>query len=273
MIRARMRARARAETPVTGTLRRPRPPEDVVSEAVRRPYTGYFALEEHRLRHRRFDGTMSEPIERTTLVSGDAVTIVPFDPRTGRVMLIEQFRAAMVSRGDACPWGIEAIAGRIDQELDAEACARREALEEGGVTLGQVELIARYYSSPGIAAEHITSFVGLADLDDHGGIFGLAEEHEDIRAFICPLDQAIAAVTSGEINNAPAILSLLWLARNGDRLARNVARLSAPPLRCKRTAPCRRQSAGLGRMEQFTSEDRRSCKSTGTCPMPWERRL
>ena len=220
MIRARMRVRARAEHPATGLLRPGRGPGDVISERIERPYTGYFALEQHRLRHRRFDDTMSPPIERTVLMSGDAVTVVPFDPGTGCVMLIEQFRAPMFARGDSVPWGIEAIAGRIDQETDAEICARREAIEEGGVTLGHVELIARYYSTPGIAAEHITSFVGQAKLDGEGGHFGVAHEHEDIRAFTCSLDQALAGVALGEINNAQAILSLLWLQLNRDRLTR-----------------------------------------------------
>lgn len=219
MIRARMRARAKAETPVTGTLRSARTPDDVVPERIGRPYTAYFALEQHRLTHRRFDGTMSQPVERTVMISGDAVTIIPFDPTTGQVMLIEQFRAPMFARGDACPWGIEAIAGRVDQENDAEACARREAQEEGGLTLAAVEVIAQYYSTPGIAAEHITSFVGHAKLTGEGGVYGVAHEHEDIRAFTCSLDQALAGVASGEINNAPAILSLLWLGQNRERLA------------------------------------------------------
>ena len=218
MIRARMRARAKAETPVTGNLRPARSPDDVVTDRIERPYTRYFAIEEHFLRHRRFDGTMSPLIQRTAVTSGDAVTIVPYDPVRDQVLLIEQFRAPMHARGDACPWGIEAIAGRIDQENDAEICARREALEEGGITLGQVEIIARYYSTPGFAAEHITSYAGQADLSGQGGVFGVEYEDEDIRAFAIPLDQAMHGVTTGEINNAPAILSILWLHQNRARL-------------------------------------------------------
>ncbi|MEM9139346.1 MAG: NUDIX domain-containing protein [Pseudomonadota bacterium] len=218
MIRARMRARAKAETPVTGRLRAKRGPTDVITERIDRPYMRYFAIEEHILRHRRFDGGLSPVIQRTALTSGDAVTVLPYDPATGQVMLIEQFRAPMHARGDACPWGIEVIAGRIDKETDAEACARREALEEGGLTLGPMETIARYYSSPGFAAEHLTSYVGQADLSDTGGVFGVAHEDEDIRAFTVPLDEALAAVASGEINNGPAILSLLWLQSNRVRL-------------------------------------------------------
>jgi nudix-type nucleoside diphosphatase (YffH/AdpP family) len=218
MVRARMRARARATTPPAGRLRRVRGPDDVRSLGVGRPYTGFFALEEHRLRHRRFDGGWSEEVCRTILSVGDAVTVVPYDADRDRVLLIEQFRAAMFARGDRCPWGIEAVAGRIDAEMDAETAARREALEEAGVELGRVETVAAYYTTPGYAAERVTSLVGEADLGQAGGLYGVAHEDEDIRAFTVPLDDALAGVTRGEIDNAPAVLSLLWLALNRDRL-------------------------------------------------------
>ena len=218
MIRARMRARARAETPAAGRLRRRHGPGDVQSLGIERPYTGFFALEEHRLRYRHFDGGWSDEVSRTIVSVGDAVTVVPYDAHRDRVLLIEQFRAAMFARGDRCPWGVEAVAGRIDAEMDAETAARREAREEAGVVLGRVETVASYYATPGYAAERITSLVGEADLGGAGGLFGMAHEHEDIRAFTVPLDEALAGVARGEIDNAPAILSLLWLARNRERL-------------------------------------------------------
>lgn len=217
-IRAVMRARAKAEMPVTGRLRPARSVEDVQSLGVKRPYTRFFAMEEHRLRHRRFNGTWSPEINRAVLTSGDAVTVIPFDAARDEVLLIEQFRAPMLARGDACPWGIEAIAGRIDKETSAEIAARREAAEEAGLQLGELEVAAAYYSTPGFAAEHLTSFIAQADLAESGGLFGVAGEDEDIRAFVVPLDEALAGVSSGEINNGPAILSLLWLAQNRDRL-------------------------------------------------------
>ena len=217
-IRAVMRVRAKSEEPVTGRLRPPRTAEDVRSVAIDRPYTQYFAIEEHRLRHRRFDGGWSPEISRAALTSGDAVTVIPYDADRDEVLLIEQFRAPMLARGDACPWAIEAIAGRIDKELCAETAARREAEEEAGLTLGALELVAGYYSSPGIAAEHLTSYIGQADLSASGGLYGVAGEDEDIRAFVVPFGTAMESVSSGEINNGPAILSLLWLDRNRDRL-------------------------------------------------------
>lgn len=218
MTRARMRARAKASRPVAGRLRLRHGPGDVEALGLTRPWTGFFALEEHRLRHRLFDGGWSEPMSRTVLSVGDAVTVLPWDPATDRVLLIEQFRAPMFARGDPCPWGVEVVAGRLDQAGDAEATARREAREEAGVELGRLERVAEYYSSPGYAAERLTSFVGEARLANAGGLHGLAGEHEDIRAFTVTLDEALDGVARAEIDNAPAILSLLWLSRNRARL-------------------------------------------------------
>jgi nudix-type nucleoside diphosphatase (YffH/AdpP family) len=191
-------------------------------EAVGREfsYARHFGMEEHRLRHRRFDGGLSDVIDRSVFSSGDAVTVLPFDPRAGTVLLIEQFRAGPHARGDPRPWCLEAVAGRCDALEPPEATARREALEEAGLTLGRLERIAAYYPSPGIISEFITAFVGEADLSAAGGLHGLPDEHEDIRAVVVPLDAALAAVASGEIDNAPLILSLLWLARHQDRLRR-----------------------------------------------------
>ncbi len=218
MVRARMRARAKTTRPAAGRLRRVHGPDDVQSIAVERPHTDFFALEEHKVRHRLFDGGWSAELSRSVLVVGDAVTVLPYDARRDRVLLVEQFRAGMFARGDRCPWSIEAVAGRIDAETDAETAARREAREEAGVELGRVETIAAYYTTPGWAAEQITSMVGEADLGQAGGLFGVAHENEDIRAFVVPLDEALDGVRRGEIDNSPTILSLLWLGQNRNRL-------------------------------------------------------
>lgn len=182
-------------------------------------YARYFAVEDHVLRHRRFDGGMSRPMRRSVLTSGDAVTVLPFDPRRGEVLLIEQFRAGAFARRDTHPWSLETVAGRCDVMEPAEETARREALEEAGLVLGRLERIAGYYPSPGIAAEFITAFVGEADLAGAGGVYGVAEEDEDIRAVVVPLERALAAVASGEVNNSPLLISLLWLERERGRLA------------------------------------------------------
>ncbi len=218
-IGTRALARARGpESGVTTIVGSGFGPRDV--EAIERElsYARYFGVEEHRLRHRRFDGGMSEALDRAVFTSGDAVTVVPFDPRAGSVLLIEQFRAGLHARRDPHPWCIETVAGRCDRIEPPEATARREAREEAGLELGRLERIASYYPSPGTMAEFITAFVGEADLGGAGGTHGLAEEHEDIRALVVPLEVAMDALAAGEIRNAPLMLSLYWLDRNAERL-------------------------------------------------------
>jgi ADP-ribose pyrophosphatase len=214
---ARARGRRQAVPVVLGTPLRDGDLEPVEREFA---YARYFGVEEHLLRHRRFDGTMSAVVARGTFTSGDAVTVLPYDPRADKVLLVEQFRAGPYARRDPRPWSLETIAGRCDRAEPPEETARREAREEAGLALGRVEQIAAYYPSPGTMAEFITAFVGEADLSAAGGVHGLAEEHEDIRAIVVPRAEAMAAVAAGEINNAPLLLSLYWLDANAARLRR-----------------------------------------------------
>lgn len=222
-VTARALARVRGRSALPARLRQPHAPEDARSERLERPFVGHFALEHHELRHRRFDGTMTPTLDRLVFASGDAVTVLPYDPVRDRVLLIEQFRAGPFARHDAVPWCLETIAGRCDADESLEQTARREAEEEAGLALGRLERILGYYPTPAIAAEFITGFIGEAYLPERNGLFGLDSEHEDIRAFTLPRQEAEAAVASGEVNNAPLALSILWLAANAERLRREWA--------------------------------------------------
>lgn len=180
--------------------------------ARREPYAAFFSVEEYDLRYLRFDGQMSAQITRAAFVSGDAVTVLPYDPLRDRVLLIEQFRVGPMARGERNPWQLEAIAGRIDAGETADVAARREAAEEAGLHLGQLLPIGQYYPSPGISAEMLYSFLALCDLPDGvEGTFGLAEESEDIRGHLVEFEQLMAMVQQGQISNAPTLLSVLWL--------------------------------------------------------------
>ena len=122
----------------------------------------------------------------------------------------------------AAQLGIGQVTGEAIHE-SAEAAAVHRAGTEIDLRvvrnrLGRLVRAAAYYPSPGIASEFITSFVGEADLGAAGGLHGLAEEDEDIRALVVPLEDALDAAESGEIANAPLLVTLHWLARHRDRL-------------------------------------------------------
>ena len=216
--RAEQRIRARAAAPRLGRIRSARSDGDVETLARAVPYSGYVAVEQLTLRHRRFAGGWSAPLDRTVVAYGDAVTVLPYDARRDRVLLIEQFRPAPYARGDRNPWCIEVVAGRVDRPEPAAETARREAREEAGLELGRLAEIGGYYASPGLDCEHLTAFVGEAGLAQAEGLHGLDHEHEDIRAFVLSFDDALAALAEGAINTGPAMISLLWLAANRSRL-------------------------------------------------------
>ena len=185
----------------------------VVSQAI--PYKDFFAVSETYLTHQRFDGSQSAVIKRAAFISGDAVTVLPYDPIRKRVLLIEQFRMGPFARGDRQPWSLEVIAGRIDAGESPAEAARREAVEEAGITLGDLHLIAAYYPSPGAMAEYLYSYVAFCDLPDTiAGLHGLSSESEDIRSHVIALDQLMDLVKTGEVNTAPLILTAFWLAQN-----------------------------------------------------------
>ena len=99
---------------------------DVQVADLTRAYADFFAVEEYHLSFRRFDGGHSPVVKRAAFVATDASILLPYDPRRDAVLVIEQFRAGPFARGDAAPWLLEPVAGRIDPGETPEGAARRD---------------------------------------------------------------------------------------------------------------------------------------------------
>lgn len=182
-------------------------------------FQGYFRIERLHLSHDRFDGTGTVgPYTREMLERGQAAAILPYDPLTDHVLLIEQFRPAPILVNDPHPWLMEIIAGIIDAGETPEQVALREAQEEAGCALDELAFVTNFFVSPGCTSETCAIYIGRANLDRIGGVFGMAHEHEDIRSHVLPLDDALSWLETGKVRTAPAIVALQWLALHRDAL-------------------------------------------------------
>ena len=159
--------------------------------------------------YRRGDGQWQHQ-ERESYDLGDAAMVLPFDRVRNRVLLIQQFRWPVFESGYRQPL-IEVIAGKLDGDTP-EACVRREAMEEAGVTITNPRLISHCFTSPGAVKERASAF--LADYDStaaraKGG--GHEHEGEDITVLEMSLDEALAMAASGEIVDMKTVAGLAVL--------------------------------------------------------------
>lgn len=179
-------------------------------------FQGFYRLDKLWLQHRQFAGGMGPEINRELFVRPPAVGVVIYDPQHDEVLLIEQFRVGALD--DEHPWQLEIVAGLFHEGENPVDVARREAQEEAGVVLQDMEKVMDFLPSPGGSDERFTLYVARADLSLAGGVHGLAEEGEDIRVNVMSVNQALSALNNGRINNAPCIIALQWLALNKTRL-------------------------------------------------------
>lgn len=195
------------------------PPERLCVLAQERLYDGFFKLDQVTLRVRRYDGTLSAPMTRLLFERGDAVAVLPYDPATRQVVLVQQFRYPAWVRGGP-GWLWETIAGIHDAGRAPEEIARSEAMEEAGYHLGPLRHILTFYPSPGACSERIHLYlapVTPAARVAAGG--GLAEHGEDVCVQAFALDEALRMVEEGRIMDAKTIIALQYLARHWDALA------------------------------------------------------
>jgi ADP-ribose pyrophosphatase len=188
-------------------------PDDVQIIERENCFKGFYKVDRLHLRHRLFSGEMGRTISRELFVRHDAVCVLPYDPKTDNVVLIEQFRVGAMTKG-ANPWLLELVAGLIDKDEQPEEVALREAIEEANLELKALWPLTVYFPSPGGSDEKVYLYIGRCDSTGAGGVHGLEEEGEDIRVHVVPFDDALAAVRDGRISNAASIIAIQWLALN-----------------------------------------------------------
>lgn len=194
--------------------------KDVTVHEYKRLYQKHFALDEYEVSYKQFDGSVSKILKREIFErDADAVAILPFDPETEEVVLIEQFRPGAL-KDPVSPWMIEIVAGMIDQGETELQAAVRELKEESGLDVlpDDLHYINAVYPSPGGCSERVTLYVGRIKADHLMSKGGLDNENEDIRIFKLPAKEAFKFCDSGRICNAAALIGLMYLRVHYDEI-------------------------------------------------------
>ncbi len=180
-------------------------------------YKGHFEMRKITLQHRCFAGGWSEPLVRELFERGDAVGVLPYDPVTDSLVLIEQFRPGAM-RGDDSPWMLELVAGVVEPGENDEDVVHREAMEEAGCEVSELVPIATFIPSAGACSEQVRLFCGRVTSAAIGGIHGLDDEGEDILVHSVPRSEALQMVAEDRIPNGHTLIALQWLQIHGDEL-------------------------------------------------------
>jgi ADP-ribose pyrophosphatase len=135
-----------------------------------------------------------------------AAAVLPFasDPRGAdpTVLLIRQYRYA--AGGPL----LEIPAGRLAPGEDPAVCARRELLEEVGVTAGRVEHLTTIWTTPGFTDERIHLY-WAAELTAGAAA---REPDEFIEVVPKPLSEVLGLVRDGGICDGKTVAALLYMA-------------------------------------------------------------
>ena len=141
-----------------------------------------------------------------------AVAVVALDP-DGRVLLVRQWRT---------PAGrvlLEIPAGTLDVDPatgateDPDLAARRELEEETGYRARTWQRLTSFFTAPGFTSEHMTLYLATDLVPAHPDERLGPDEDEHLRLERRSLDNALAAVDTGEIADAKSIVGLLWIER------------------------------------------------------------
>jgi nudix-type nucleoside diphosphatase (YffH/AdpP family) len=189
--------------PLTGTDRRPGAWGQMADEilSAETVHEGWFDV--IRLKLRLEEG---EEIEREIVAHPSGAAVLPYDPARKLAMVITEARPPVIHAGE--PRMPEAIAGALEEGAP-EDCVRREAFEEGGLRLGQLELVARVWATPSTSTERVHLYLASYNQEDRvveGG--GLAEEDEHVRVKEVPLAALWERVEEGSFRDGKTLILL-----------------------------------------------------------------
>lgn len=158
--------------------------------------------------YQRLDGTW-QTHHREIFDHGNAAVVLLHDPVRDCVVLVRQFRLPVHNEGKD-GWILEIVGGLLDGDAP-EACVRKEAVEEAGITIQSLDFAFEAFASPGSLSEMLYCYIGTYSGPITVHHAGLEEEGEDIEVIELPLAEAYGMIASGQIIDAKTIMLLQHL--------------------------------------------------------------
>jgi len=156
----------------------------------------------------RSDGTWQQQ-SRETYDRGNGATILLYNLGHRTVVLTRQFRFPAYVNGH-CGMLIEAAAGLLDQ-ASPEDRIRAEVEEETGYHVCHVRRIFEAFMSPGSVTERLFFFVAEYNTGSRATLGGgNHSEGEDIEVLELTIDDAMAAIDTGAIQDGKTIMLLQY---------------------------------------------------------------
>ena len=167
----------------------------------------WYTLNKYTYKYQRPDGSW-ETQHREAYDRGNGAAILLYNSQKRTVILTKQFRMPTFVNGNEDGMMIEVCAGLLDGDNPAD-CVRKEAEEETGYNISNVQKVMQTYMSPGSVTEILHLFVGEYDesmkVSDGGGA---ADETENIEVLEMEFKKALHMITTGEIRDAKTIILL-----------------------------------------------------------------
>lgn len=150
-------------------------------------------------------------VSREAYDRGNGATVLLYNTELKKVILTRQFRLPTFINGNETGMLIESCAGLLDNE-NPEDCIKREAEEETGYRITDVQKIFEAYMSPGSVTEILHFFIAeytRAMKVSNGG--GIEKEDENIEVLEIDADHAFEMINTGEIKDAKTIMLLQYI--------------------------------------------------------------
>jgi ADP-ribose pyrophosphatase len=135
--------------------------------------------------------------------------LLPYDPIKKELILIQQFRAGVLSRYDE-DYLLEIVAGIIDEGENPEETAIRECFEETGCEVKKIYPIQSYFPAPGSSESYYHLYLGEIQAFDGERIKGLEKENEDILVKSFKIDEVRQMLKEKKIMNGLTLIALQW---------------------------------------------------------------